>query len=43
MRLQIIYNMYKKDLTLNNLQWLICQKNQHDQIIIWIKNCLLNI
>ena len=25
--------MYKKDLTLNNLQWLICQKTQPNQII----------
>ena len=26
MCLQIIYNIYKVDLALNNLQWLICHK-----------------
>ena len=31
MRLQIIYCMYKDDLTLNNLQWLICRKTQSNQ------------
>ena len=33
MRLQIIYNVYKEDLALNNLQWLICYKTQPNQII----------
>ena len=28
----LIY-MYKEDLALNNLQWLICQKTQPNQII----------
>ena len=28
MRLQILYNMYKKDMALNNLQELICHKTQ---------------
>ena len=28
--------MYKEDLTLNNLQWLICHKTEPNQIIyIW--------
>ena len=33
--LGIIYPiyMYKKDLALNNLQWLICHKTQPNQII----------
>ena len=31
MHLQIMYNMYKKDLALNNLQWLICHKTQYNQ------------
>ena len=35
MCLGIIYlvDMYKKDLALNNLQWLICHKTQPNQII----------
>ena len=35
MCLEIIYliYMYKKDLALNNLQWLIYHKNQQHQII----------
>ena len=35
MYLEIIYliYMYKEDLTLNNLQWLICHKTQLNQII----------
>ena len=35
MCLQIIYliYMYKEDLALNNLQWLICHKTQPNQII----------
>ena len=35
MCLQIIYllYMYKQDLELNNLQWLICHKTQPYQII----------
>ena len=37
MYLQIIYlyliYMYKEDLALNNLQWLICHKTQLNQII----------
>ena len=35
MRLEIIYliYMYKKDLVLNNLQWLICHKTKPNQII----------
>ena len=35
MCLVIIYliYMYKKDLALNNLQWLICHENQPNQII----------
>ena len=28
-----IFNMYKEDLTLNNLQWLICHKTQPNQIL----------
>ena len=28
MHLQITYKMYKEDLALNNLQWLICHKTQ---------------
>ena len=31
--LQIIYNMNKEDLELNNLQWLICHKIQPNQIL----------
>ena len=31
MRLQIIYNMYKDDSALNNLQGLICHKTQPNQ------------
>ena len=33
--LEIIYSiyMYKKDLALNNLQWLICHKTQPNQIL----------
>ena len=31
MRLQIIYNIYKEDLTLNNLQELICPKTHPNQ------------
>ena len=32
---EIIYliDMYKEDLALNNLQWLICHKTQPNQII----------
>ena len=26
-------NMYKEDLALNNLQWLICHKTQPNQIL----------
>ena len=29
---QVIY-MYKEDLALNNLQWLICHKTQQNQIM----------
>ena len=38
MCLQIIYliYMYKEDLALNNLQWLICHKTQTNQIIYLI-------
>ena len=28
-----IYLIYKEDLALNNLQWLICHKTQPNQII----------
>ena len=28
-----LINMYKENLALNNLQWLICHKNQPNQII----------
>ena len=28
-----LVNMYKEDLALNNLQWLICHKTQPNQII----------
>ena len=33
MRLEIVYSidMYKKDLALNNLQWLICHKTKPNQ------------
>ena len=31
-----IWYMYKKDLALNNLQWLICHKTKPNQILyIW--------
>ena len=33
MCLQIIYDTYKEDLALNNLQGLICYKTQPNQII----------
>ena len=35
MCLEIIYSiyMYKKDLALNNLQWLICHKTKSNQIL----------
>ena len=35
MCLEILYlmYMYKKDLVLNNLQWLICHKNKLNQIL----------
>ena len=32
--LQIIYNMYKEDLALNNLQWLIWHKTQPKLILL---------
>ena len=32
MNLEIIYDMYKEDLALNNLQRLICHKTQPKQI-----------
>ena len=32
MCLEIIYIMYKRDLTLNDLQWLICDKTKPNQI-----------
>ena len=40
MRLQIIYNMYKEALALNNLQWLICHQTQPNQIykLLWHDN-----
>ena len=28
--------MYKEDLALNNLQWLICHKTQPNQILIYL-------
>ena len=28
--------MYKEDLALNNLQWLICHKSQQNQITIYL-------
>ena len=31
MRLQIMYNMYKEDLALNNLQWFIWHETQPNQ------------
>ena len=34
----LIY-MYKEDLALNNLQWLICHKTQPNQIIYLIYMC----
>ena len=38
MCLEIIYLIYtyKKDLVLNNLQWLICHKTQPNQLIYFI-------
>ena len=45
MCLKILYSMYmyKKDLALNNLQWLIYHKTQPDQIIyIWYR-CIKRI
>ena len=35
MSLEIIYliYVYKKDLALNNIQWLICHKTKHNQVI----------
>ena len=34
--LLIIYNMYGKDLTLNNLHWLICHKPQNNLLLLLI-------
>ena len=31
--IDIIYNIYKEDLVLDNLQWLICHKTQPNQIL----------
>ena len=33
MCLEIIFNMSKKDLALNNLQWVICRNTQLNQIL----------
>ena len=39
MYLEIIFNMYKKDLVLNDLKWLICYNTKPNQIIyIYISN-----
>ena len=38
----LIY-MYKVDLALNNLQWLICHKTQSNQIITFIRSISVQI
>ena len=35
--------MYKEDLALNNLQWLICHKTQPNQIIYITYMCIKRI